>query len=170
MKKIVARWKIPLSGLLIYIGAAYKRPRLGAQMRPSCITEKMMKSIRNAAEPSQTTNSDHFFQPMSADGRQKITQPLANLAPRFRSRANLSCEVSPPESPNTFAKSHQTTQMSAYGRHQKSMRRVRIAYLYCFRKRGFQLMFPFPTLSASARNVYLRPERIISEIISTINK
>ena len=119
MKKIVARWKIPLSGLLIYIGAAYKRPRLGAQMRPSCITEKMMKTIRNAAEPSQTTNSDHF-QPMSADGRQKITQPLAILAPRFRSRANLSCEVSPPESPNTLAKSHQTTQMSAYGRHQVS--------------------------------------------------
>ena len=30
MKKIVARWKIPLSGLLIYIGAAYTRPRSGA--------------------------------------------------------------------------------------------------------------------------------------------
>src|ERR1051326_8901899 len=44
-------------------------------MRPSCITEKMMKTIGNAAEPSQTTNSSHL-QPMSADGRQKTTQPL----------------------------------------------------------------------------------------------
>src|ERR1044071_1061566 len=77
----------------------------------------MMKTISNAAEPSQTTNSDHL-QPVSADGRQKITRPLPTLAPRFRSRAQLSCEVSPPESPTTLAKFRQTTQMSAYGRHQ----------------------------------------------------
>jgi hypothetical protein len=88
-------------------------------MRPSCITEKMMKTIGNAAEPSQTTNSSHL-QPMSAAGRQKTTQPLPTLAPRFCSRAHLSCEVSPPESPNTLAKFRQTTQMGAYGRHQVS--------------------------------------------------
>ena len=78
-----------------------------------------MKTISNAAEPSQTTNSD-YFQPMSTDGRQKITQPLPILAPGFRSRAHLSCEVSSPESPNPLAKFRQTTTMGAYGRHQVS--------------------------------------------------
>jgi len=59
----------------------------------------MMKTIGNAAEPSQT-------------------QPLAILATRSRSCANLSYEVSPPESPNPLAKFRQTTTMGAYGRHQ----------------------------------------------------
>src|ERR1051326_429358 len=40
--------------------------------------------------------------------------------PGFRSRANLSCEVSSPESLNTLAKFRQTTPMGAYGRHQVS--------------------------------------------------
>src|ERR1043166_8442305 len=61
MKKIVARWKIPLSGLLIYIGAAYIRGLARAQMRPSCIIEKMMKTIGNAA--------DQQFQPSPTNER-----------------------------------------------------------------------------------------------------
>jgi hypothetical protein len=64
-----------------------------------------MKTIASAGADKNQSANPHPSQPISHDGWAKIAHPT------------IQSQFLMPQTPDIFAKFHQTTQMSAYGRH-----------------------------------------------------